>query len=138
MVNSFPERINNLINEVGDGSIVMGTVVQQPYAAAQHQRGHEQYKYGPPAVGIERYLEIPFAASIEQYMMRLARSAVVPEGTRLPDAARENADHMAGLVRRYAPVKTGWLRESADAYVYDGGVTVYYREQGAPYNYEKE
>lgn len=134
----FEERITHLINEVGDGTLTMGTVVQQPYAAAQHQRRHEQYYYGPPAKGIERYLEIPFAGSIEQYMMRLTYSAVTPEGSSLLDAARENADHMANLVKRNAPIKTGWLRESADAYVYDAGATVYYREGTAPYNYDKE
>lgn len=137
MADTFDERIRYLMTAVGDGGLVMGTVAQQPYAAAQHQRGHEQYRYGPPSDGIMYYLEKPFMSSIPQYMQLLAFNAVTRDGSNLEDAAIQNSDHMAGLVRRNAPVKSGLLRESADAFVHSNGRTVYHNEQSGPYNWEK-
>lgn len=137
MADTFDERIRHLMTAVGDGGLVMNAVVQQPYAAAQHQRSHEGHHYGPPSNGMEDYLEKPFLASIPQYMQILAFNAVTRDGSNLEDAAIQNADHMAGLVRRNAPKASGLLSESADAIVYSNGRTVYHNEQNGPYNWEK-
>lgn len=130
----FTERITHLMNEVGDGTLTMGTVVQQPYAAAEHERLY----YRHPRGGMAKYLELPLIANRDFYVGILALNAVTPEGSNLRSAAEDVAERMAGITRRYAPVLSGLLRDSADAYVLDAGALIYYREGPGPYNYDKE
>jgi hypothetical protein len=71
-------------------------------------------------------------------MMILALSAVTPNGSELKPAAIRISEMMAGITKRYAPIMTGLLRDSADSYVYDAGAVIYYRDQTGPYNYDKD
>lgn len=130
----FTERITHLMFEVGDGTLVMGSIVQQPYAGAEHNRLY--YKH--PRGGVAKWLTLGLESEREHYMRTLAFSAVTPDGSNLKLAAIDVSERMAGITRRYAPVMTGLLRDSADSYVVDAGAMIYYREAGGPYNYDKD
>ena len=134
MVDNFKERITYLISAVGDGTLSMGTVVQQPYAGAEHNRLY--YKH--PKGGVAKWLEGTLVIARQEYMMLLALAAVTPEGSELKPAAIRISELMSGITRRYAPVMTGLLRESADSFVYDAGALIYFRDQSGPYNYDKD
>lgn len=134
MPHTFPERITHLIDEVGDGTLTMGTLVQQPYAGAEHNR----YYYKHPRGGIAGWLSTGVIGDVDHYMRILTLSAVTPTGSDIQLAAIDVSERMAGITKRMAPIMTGLLRDSADAYVYDAGQTIYYREAGGRYNYDKE
>ncbi len=134
MPGSFQERARYLESQVGDGDLEMGGTVHQPYAAAVHNRLY----YRHPRGGQAGYLEGPFTAYRGEMLQHLANNAVVPQGSNLDKAARENAEKFADWVREFAPVEFRALKESTNVYVKDNGVTSYYVEQKAPYNYKKE
>lgn len=134
MPDDFFERIPYLMDQVGDGTLSMGTVIQQPYAGAEHNRLY--YKH--PRGGTAKWIEGTLAMQVPQYMMILTLSAVVPTGSELKPAAIRVSELMAGVTRKYAPVMSGLLRESADSFVYDAGALIYFRDQSGPYNYDKD
>lgn len=131
---SFDEGTQILETIVGDGPLTMGIVVQQPYAAAEHNRTY----YRHPRGGMAYYLEIPLITAREQYLMQLAMNAITKDGSDLIKTAIEIAENMTSIVRRNAPVQSGLLRESTDAFVRDAGITIYFREQLGPYNKDKD
>lgn len=134
MAGSFQERARYLEEQVGDGDLEMGAIVHQPYAAAVHNR----FYYRHPRGGMAGYLEAPFTAFRGEMLARLAANAVVPQGSRLKQAAEEVADMFTEFVRDYAPIEFRFLKESTNVYVKDDGVTVYYKKQTRPYRYDKE
>jgi hypothetical protein len=131
---TFPKRITHLMNEVGDGSLIMGSIVQQPYAGAEHNRLY--YKH--PRGGIAKWLTTGIEAERDHWMRVLTLAAVTPDGSLLDLAAIDVSERMSGITRRYAPIQSGLLRDSADSYVTDAGKIIYYREQSGPYNKDKD
>lgn len=112
---TFVQRIAKLEAEVGDGDLVMGGIVGQAYAAKQHE--------------IHRYLEVPFASQRDEMLMRLAEHAVVPSGSHLRRAARDNSEMFDQMVRSHAPVEKGILQDSTYSYVTDAGRLIYASSQ---------
>lgn len=131
---SFDARIARLASAVGDGDLVMGGVVMQPYAAAEHNR--PQYKH--PRGGVAKFIEIPFIRMRDEMIERLAALAITPGGSQLRQAARENADAFDTMTQRFAPLEFNILRNSTLCYVTDNGSLVYSSGPDAEYEWEKE
>lgn len=130
----FVDGSRKLEEEVGDGNLVMGGVVGQPYAAAEHNRPY----YRHPRGGMAGYLEIPYAAQRDEMIEKLALNAVTPNGSRLQDAAVEVAAEFDNMVRRNAPVREDILRDSTEYYVEDNGMLVFMSGQRDPRRLDKE
>ena len=130
----FSDRARYLEEQVGDGNLVMGGVVGQPYAAAEHERLY----YRHPRGGMPKYLEVPFEMQRDEMIEKLALNAVTPEGSRLQDAAVEVAGEFDNMVRRNAPVEFDVLRDSTEYYVEDDGILVFVSGQRDPRNLDKE
>jgi hypothetical protein len=134
MPGDFQRRIKHLEDAVGNGDLVMGAVVGQPYAAAQHNRHY--YKH--PRGGMSNYLEDPFAHQHPEMLHKIARDVVTPDGSQLMNAAREIAEEFDEMVNSYAPVEFTILRNSTSVYVDDNGMRAYDRPQRAARDRSKE
>lgn len=131
---SFVERARYLEEQVGDGNLVMGGIVGQPYAAAVHERAY----YRHPRGGMAGYLEIPYAEQRDEMIQKLADNAITSEGSRLVDAAIEVAAEFDNMVRRNAPVEKDILRDSTEYYVEDDGTLIFTSAQRDPRQIQKE
>lgn len=124
---SFFERTRYLEEQVGEGDIVAGCTVNQPYAQDQHETLTYYHDDGRA-----RYLGGPLFENIVGTMQEIARRTITETGSDLEDAMKDFADTMADdYVGRQAPKKTGLLSESGEPWVTDGGVEIY-RRPAAP------
>lgn len=117
----FVDRIEALRKEVGGGHLVGRVVVDQIYAAAQHE--HLGWRH--PEGGGPKYLEGPLFARRAQYMEMLARGVL--DGT-LRDQMVAVVEDLSGQVYENAPVEFSDLRASAAPAVLDGGRYYYQRK----------
>lgn len=134
MPGSFQRRIKRLEDAVGNGDLVMGGVVGQPYAAAEHNRHY----YNHPRGGQANYMEAPFEMLRGEMLAKLAKDVVTPDGSQLDKAARDVAEMFDEMVNQYAPVEFFVLRNSTSVYVEDNGIRTYDRPQRAARNKAKE
>lgn len=134
MASTFAERTKELEADVGDGDLVIGAVVEQPYAAAQHNRKY--YKH--PRGGMPGYLEVPFAAQRTEMLRRIAETVVLPDGSHLIGTAVEISEMFDDMVARFAPVRQDFLQESTYSYVLDNGRPVYWSSPRKPRRFDKQ
>jgi hypothetical protein len=123
---SFDDGIDFLIDEVGEGDIVAGVLVDQPYAQDQHETPYRH------RAGQMKYLGEPLMEDAINHVQMIAEQVITRTGSDLGEAMRDVADDMAGYVETRAPLDTGRLRESASPYVRDGGRETYRRPAIAP------
>lgn len=130
MSGTFAERIDELQELVGRGSIVADVVVDQVYAQAQH---NSTWVSGPmaghvirnhPGGGGPMYLTEPLLAKVDTYMERIA-DLVLDEGPQ--NGMKEVVDDLISEVAKLAPVWLDNLRNSASGTVVDDGATIYDR-----------
>lgn len=131
---SFPARMAQLESDVGDGDMVMGGIVGQPYAAKQHNTAY----YRHPRGGITRFLEIPFMSQHEDMLQTLADSVITERGSHIRPAAIQVARQFDEIVRTYAPVEFTTLRNSTSVYVEDAGRPIFAANQRDARNVEKQ
>lgn len=126
MASTFFDRIDELAERVGHGTL-RGTVkVDQVYAHVQH----EDLTYQHPRGGGPKYLEGPLHEQHRDYLERVARATLGEEG---PDPAMADAmESLSGEVSRKAPVEFGDLRESGHPSVTSDGEVVYDRPPETP------
>jgi hypothetical protein len=122
MTSTFDERMRYLSEQVGEGNLTMGCVVNQEYAQDQHETRRYRHKSGQA-----NYLGGPLMDHAFELMEKLARNAITSEGSDLVDAAKSIAEDMAGYVQRYAPKDTTRLSESGNPYVDSNGERVWER-----------
>lgn len=125
----FIRRTMHLDREVGDGEIVAGCLVDQPYA----QRQHETMSYQHPRGGRAKYLGGPLLEQAFDTVEEIARNVITEEGSDLKGAMKDFADKMADeYVAIEAPVWKTPLRNSGEPWVKDGGMETYRRPSRAP------
>lgn len=120
MPGDFAERIDQLIESVGDGVLTGSVVVDQVYARAQHER----LDYRHPNGGQAKYLGGPLLNNYRGYFQRLAQNVL--HGS-LPGAMEANVEDLSKEVFDKAPRDFWDLRESAHPRVLNDGVPVYDR-----------
>ena len=128
MPNTFGERVDHLIREVGTGHITAGCVVDQPYAQNQHQTDHFRHPHG----GRSHYLGGPLLEHAYENVEDIARSVLTEFGSRLQPRMVAIAEKMAEYVLVNAPRETGQLAFSGSPYVKSDGIQVYSRPPIAP------
>lgn len=117
---SFTERLDELAERVGAGTLRGRVEVDQVYAQFQH----EGLDLKHPRGGQAKYLEEPLYAKHGRYLERVADAVL--DG----DLVRAMADGMEDLsdeVERLAPVEFTDLRRSGHPQVEDGPLTAYDR-----------
>lgn len=134
MGGNFLKRTNHLLDEVGDGNLEMGMVVSQPYAAAEHEHFDAH-----PRGGMRKYIEYPFEWRRDAMIQKLADNAVVPQGSRLKDAAVDVSGEFDDMVRKHAPARReGYLEDSTSYWVIDNGIEIFRHEATDPYRWDKD
>lgn len=118
----FERRTMFLQDEVGYDDLVMGIVVDQPYAQDQHETLHYRHR-----LGRAKYLGGPLMENAFGLVGYLAARAITNEGSDLRAASRDVADQLNDMVESNAPVDTGRLSESGAPYVDDNGARIYSR-----------
>lgn len=134
MTSSFDERIRFLEEQVGDGHIVAGCTVDQPYAQNQHET--ESFRH---TSGRSHYLGGPLLENALTLVGRVADAAVTETGSRIKEEMRDIADTLNGYVEKNAPrdPDTGdVLANSGSPWVDDNGVRTYQRPSRAARSYD--
>lgn len=126
MTSTFDGRMRYLGEQVGEGNLVSGVVVNQAYAQDQHETPYKHRN------GQRNYLGQPLMDHAFELLERLARNTITTEGSNLTDAAKDVAEDMAGYVQRFAPKDTSRLSESASPYVTSNGERIWERPPRAP------
>lgn len=123
MASTFGERINELKERVGHGDLTGSVVVDQRYAAIQHN----SLDFNHPRGGQALYLQQPLMEHHESYLHKIADGILNDGGKRaLIDAMEDLAGE--GGVAHYAPVEWHDLRDSGHPSVTEDGRTVYDRQ----------
>jgi hypothetical protein len=126
----FAEGCRELEEKIGHGNLVGSVIVDQVYAASQHE-GH--WVTGPlaghvirrhPRGGQAKYLEQPLFEKAGDYMKNLADGVL--DGF-LVQAMAENMEDLADEVHDKAPRENDILRNSANPVVTDDGREAYNR-----------
>lgn len=120
MSGTFGDRIDELIESVGEGKLVGSVVVDQVYAKYQHERMDLQHPRG----GQAKYLGGPVLENMHTYMQKLADNVL--HGS-LTGAMTSNVEALSKEVFDKAPREFWDLRESAHPSVTNDGVPVYDR-----------
>ncbi|HYF73154.1 MAG TPA: hypothetical protein VD864_10060 [Nocardioides sp.] len=120
MAGDFSERMDALMDMVGDGELEGSVVVDQVYALAQHER----MDYRHPNGGQAKYLSGPLLENVRQYIGRLADAALLGG---LSGAMTANVEDLSKEVFNKAPRDFWDLRESAHPRVVNDGEPVYDR-----------
>lgn len=125
MAGTFGDRLADLADQVGHGTLIGRVEVDQVYAKIQH----EDLSYHHPRGGGPLYLQQPLYDSSNTSLQRLADHALAG------DLTRAMADGMEGLsdkVAEYAPVEFDNLRRSGHPTVTSDGAVVYDRPPQVP------
>lgn len=117
---TFGERLDELSELVGHGTLTGTVVVDQVYARYQH----EDLTLRHPRGGQAKYLEGPLHERQADYWTHIAETLLV-DGP-IP-AMIDNVEDLADAVETTAPVEFSNLRESGHPMVSSGGDTVYDR-----------
>lgn len=133
MPGNFTQRMAKLESDVGDGDLVMGSIVGQAYAAAQHNKN-----YRHPRGGMMRYLEVPFMEEHDEMLAELAMFVITENGSQIRSTAIRIAQVFDRLVQLNAPFRKDILRDSTNTYVTDGGRTIFATIQRDPRLVEKQ
>lgn len=134
MADSFDERTRYLEEQVGDGHIVAGCTVDQPYAQNQHETRTFDH-----VVGRAGYLGDPLMENAYNFLDRVARSAITETGSDLSDEMQSIANDMNDFVVRNAPRDPDVgdvLAQSGSPWVDDNGIRTYYRPPRAGRSYD--
>jgi len=105
---------------VGDGTLRGQVVVDQAYAQNQHETVWFKHPHG----GQAHFLSEPLLSGASFYLERIARG-LLDDGP--VTAMRGVTEDLCEQVRDKAPRDHGYLRESAQPFVYDDGKLVYTR-----------
>lgn len=125
MAGDFGERIQDLIDAVGDGEITASLVVDQRYAAVQHEDGTLNHPRG----GQAHYLSEPLTQRHRRYYADIADAVL--DGN-LVQAMTDAAEDLSDAVEDLAPREFHDLRHSGHPTVTDDGQTVYDRPPKVP------
>lgn len=117
---SFDDRIRELADRVGSGTLTGRVEVNQVYAAVQEFT--ESYSH--PSGGQAHYLESSLFDRSDSTWQNIADDLLERGPT---DAMTDGVEAVSALVARRAPVDLSNLRGSAHPTVTDGGETVYDR-----------
>ena len=125
---TFADGTRELEDRVGRGKLVGTVVVDQIYAAAQHESvwvtgplaGHVIRNH--PRGGQAKFLEQPLFENAERYFKRLADNVLDGD---LVQAMTDNVAHLAGEVYDKAPREFDDLRLSAHPSVESDGKVVF-------------
>ncbi len=129
MPDDFFARTEHLMREVGDGKLIAGCLVDQPYAQDQHETLH----YSHPRGGRARYLGGPLLENALETVESLAPHAITPEGSNIKQAFIAFSEKMADeYVLENAPILKNILRFSGEPWVKDGGNEIYRRPSAMP------
>ena len=121
MSGTFSERIAGLRHLVGDGQRLTGLcVVDQRYAAAQHEHGEWHHPRGGSAF----YLRKPLFDHYRNYLADYARTVLRDGGQ---PAMKRSMEHLSDEVEVTAPREWGDLRSSGHPKVTLGERVVYDR-----------
>lgn len=126
MPSDFFERIEELQDRVGDGTLTGKVEVDQVYARYQH----EGLDFRHPRGGQAKYLEQPFLAGASGHMQTLARTVLEPDGPHR--GMKDVVENTAHDVFVHAPVEFDNLRRSGHPSVEDNGSVVYDRPPEVP------
>lgn len=120
MPGDFTARIDELIEQTGDGALIGSVVVDQVYARYQHERMDLKHPRG----GEAKYLVTPLMQRYQQYLHTLARAALDGD---LPSAMADSMEDLSQAVFEKAPREFWDLRESGHPMVNDGNTLIYDR-----------
>jgi len=116
----FDERMAQLDNLVGQGTLEMQVIVDQAYAQDQH----ESVWYKHPAGGKAKYLSDPLFVKSGVRLQRLANRVL--DG-RLREGMIDEAEDLVNDVYEEAPWEFADLRASGQPIVRDDGAIIYDR-----------
>lgn len=116
----FDERMAELSDDVGHGTLTGVVEVDQVYARYQH----EGLDLRHPEGGQAKYLEAPLYADHRDMLQKLANAVLTRP---LGDAMAENTEHLSNRVYELAPLEFGDLKASGHPKVLDQGSVVYDR-----------
>jgi len=128
MADTFNRKIDDLIADVGTGSLVAGCEVNQPYAQNQHQSVWFKHPHGGRAL----YLGGPLLENAFSLVEGLSRKVLTPGGSELRSGMIEVSETLSRYVLENAPKETGQLSLSGHPWVTDNGVVIYDRPPIAP------
>ena len=128
MPSTFFSRIDRLSESVGDGYIVAGCTVNQPYAQNQHQ----SLWFSHPQGGRAMYLGGPLMENAYALLVSIARGTITPFGSTLDRRMIDVAETMARYVAENAPRETGLLATSGNPWVQDNITLIYDRPPISP------
>lgn len=120
MAGDFAERMEALIESVGDGELKGSVVVDQVYAKYQHERMDLKHPNG----GQAKYLGGPLLMNARRYVGKLADNVLAGS---LTGAMTDIVEDLSQEVFNKAPRDFWDLRESAHPTVVNDGVPVYDR-----------
>lgn len=132
MGGTFRRRIDELINATGEGKLVGAVTVSQIYA--HYQWAHPEFNH--PDGGEAFYLDL--YRHLNDYMARLARSAITAEGSDIEEVMAECMEHLSDDVFIRAPWEFGDLRNSGHPTVKSDGELIYDRPPRAARQTEQE
>lgn len=119
----FLERIDHLIDQVGDGIMSAEVVVDQVYAKYQELREDLVLHGG----GRHHYTRDSLYEHLDELMQMWADNLLTPDGSDIKHAAEKIAEALASGVYRNAPFEFGDLKGSAHPTAYDNGAVIYDR-----------
>jgi hypothetical protein len=123
---TFNQRIDELIQQVGVGSLVGKVEVDQAYAHMQHEDLTLKHTHGGQAL----YLTQPLLDHLDSYLETLARTTFDEKGP--AEGMKDNMEHLSEQVSIKAPIRYGALRQSAHPSVTSDGAVVYDRPPVVP------
>lgn len=123
VVSTFFDRIDELSDAVGHGTLIGKVEVDQRYAEVQER--HEEFKH--PRGGQAYALRDALIGSSDRMMQTLAARAITPDGSELVEAMKDNVEHVSDRYHELAPVEYDYLRRSGHPSVIDEGAIVYDR-----------
>lgn len=118
----FADRIDELLELVGDGKLVSHVEVDQIYARYQH----EGLDLIHPEGGKARYLADPLYSKYREYLQGLA-DHVLDEHDPVMQEAKKIAEDLSQQVYEHAPFEFGDLKASGHPSVYSDDELVYDR-----------
>lgn len=123
MASTWEEAFARLDAAVGGGDIVAKCVVDQEYAAIQH----EKESYDHPGGGGMDYLGGPLRERATEELAKVSTHFLTATGSNLRFGMSRWADRMVEYVNENAPRLDHILRESGAPSVIDEGEVVYHR-----------
>jgi len=134
MGGDFFDRIDELADAVGRGSLTGKVKVDQVYAHYIHE-GVNRHTGAPLVMhegGQAHFLRDPLFEGSDKRMESLAARAITPEGSELREAMIDGMEDLSDDVFDLAPREFGDLRASGHPTVTDDGAVVYDRPPHVP------